>query len=182
MKKSHLWKGVPFVGALLLTAAISVAQQPAQQPQAQAQAPALELYHIHMSKAAPGKLPQLTEAYQTAPAPDASEPQVTPIILRHREGGEWDLITITPLGKQVTLTVVNSDLTAPRETEIAVAGASISSCQARVLSATDVHAHNSFENPSVLAPRDETVSVGAGGALVFRFAPASVTRLQLALV
>jgi len=85
-------------------------------------------------------------------------------------------------GKQVTLTVVNSDLTAPRETEIAVAGASISSCQARVLSATDVHAHNSFEHPNVLAPRDETGSPGAGGKLVFRFAPASVTRLQLVLV
>lgn len=86
------------------------------------------------------------------------------------------------LGKQLTLTVVNPDLSAPRETEIAVAGARIGSCQARVLSATDVHAHNSFENPNVLAPRDETVSAGAGGALVFRFAPASVTRLQLALV
>lgn len=102
MKKSHLSKGIPCVAALLLTAAISVAQQPAQQPQQQA--PALELYHIHLSKAAPGKLPQLIEAYQNAPAPEAGAPQVTPIILRHREGGEWDLITITPLGKQTTLT------------------------------------------------------------------------------
>ncbi|MGI9165595.1 MAG: hypothetical protein ACR2G5_04290 [Pyrinomonadaceae bacterium] len=102
MKKSHLVKGFPFVAALLLTATISVAQQPAQQPQQQA--PALELYHIHMSKAAPGKLPQLIEAYQNAPAPEAGQPQVTPIILRHREGAEWDLITITPLGKQITLT------------------------------------------------------------------------------
>jgi alpha-N-arabinofuranosidase len=85
-------------------------------------------------------------------------------------------------GKQVTLTIVNPDLTAPRETEIAVAGARISSCQARVLSASDVHTHNSFENANVVAPRDETVSVGPGGALVFRFAPASVTRLQLALL
>ena len=102
MKKSHLVKGFPFVAALLLTATISVAQQPAQQPQQQA--PALELYHIHISKAAPGKLPQLIEAYQNAPAPEAGQPQVTPIILRHREGAEWDLITITPLGKQITLT------------------------------------------------------------------------------
>ena len=85
-------------------------------------------------------------------------------------------------GKQVTLTVVNPDLTVPRETEIAVAGARISSCQARVLSASDVHAHNSFENPHLLAPRDEPTSVGPDGRLVFRFAPASVTRLQVALV
>ncbi|HET6668613.1 MAG TPA: hypothetical protein VFH15_00145 [Pyrinomonadaceae bacterium] len=102
MKKSHLSKGVPFVAALLLTAAISVAQQPTQQ--AQQAAPALELYHIHFSKAAPGKLPQLIDAYKTGPAPEAGQPQVTPIIMRHREGGEWDLVTITPLGKQITLT------------------------------------------------------------------------------
>ena len=102
MKSSHLRKCVSFVGVLLLTAAISVAQQPTQQ--SQPQAPALELYHIHISKAAPGKLPQLIEAYQNGPAPEAGQPQVTPIILRHREGGEWDLITITPLGKQITLT------------------------------------------------------------------------------
>src|SRR5688500_14307941 len=100
MKKSCLSKGVPLVTALLLTAAISVTQQPA----AQQQAPALELYHIHFSKAAPGKLTQLIDAYQKAPAPAANEPQVTPIIMRHREGGEWDLIVITPLGKQITLT------------------------------------------------------------------------------
>ncbi|MGI9165855.1 MAG: hypothetical protein ACR2G5_05640 [Pyrinomonadaceae bacterium] len=101
MKESHLRKGVSFVAALLLNAAISVAQQPVQPQQ---QAPALELYHIHVSKAAPGKLPLLIDAYRSGPAPEASQPQVTPIILRHREGGEWDLITITPLGKQMTLT------------------------------------------------------------------------------
>lgn len=99
MKKVHLTIALPFVAAVLLTATTSVAQQPAQP------APALELYHIHISKAAPGKLPQLIEAYKSAPAPAADEPQVTPIILRHRDGDEWDLITITPLGKQTTLTV-----------------------------------------------------------------------------
>jgi hypothetical protein len=96
--KKRLRSGIPFVAAVLLTATTAVAQQPAQP-----QAPALELYHIHISKAAPGKLPQLIEAYKSAPAPAADEPQVTPIILRHRDGDEWDLIRITPLGKQVTL-------------------------------------------------------------------------------
>jgi hypothetical protein len=96
--KMHLRSGIPLVAAVLLTATTSFAQQPAQP-----QAPVLELYHIHISKAAPGKLPQLIEAYKSAPAPAADEPQVTPIILRHRDGDEWDLIAITPLGKQVTL-------------------------------------------------------------------------------
>ncbi len=96
--KMHLRSGIPLVAAVLLTATVAFAQQPAQP-----QAPVLELYHIHISKAAPGKLPQLIEAYKSAPAPAADEPQVTPIILRHRDGDEWDLLTITPLGKQVTL-------------------------------------------------------------------------------
>jgi alpha-L-arabinofuranosidase len=50
-----------------------------------------------------------------------------------------------------------------------------------VLSSTDIRAHNSFQNPRGLEPRDEQVTVGAGGRLVYRFAPASVTRLQLTL-
>lgn len=86
----------------LLAALISVAQSPAQAT-AQQPAAALELYHIHIAKAAPGKLQQLIDAYSNGPAPAANEPQFSPIILRHREGSEWDLITITPLGKQVTI-------------------------------------------------------------------------------
>ena len=50
-----------------------------------------------------------------------------------------------------------------------------------MLSSTDIHAHNTFENPRGLEPRDEAVNLGAGGRLVYRFAPASVTRLTLTL-
>jgi alpha-N-arabinofuranosidase len=50
-----------------------------------------------------------------------------------------------------------------------------------VLSSTDIRAHNSFQNPRALEPRDEAVNVGPGGRLVYRFAPASVTRLTLTL-
>jgi hypothetical protein len=85
--------------AVLLTGSASFAQQ----AQPQAPAPVLELYHIHVVKSAPGKLLQLIDTYKSRPAPQADEPQVTPIILRHREGGEWDLIVITPLGKQTTI-------------------------------------------------------------------------------
>ena len=49
-----------------------------------------------------------------------------------------------------------------------------------MLSASDIHAHNSFANPKGVQPKDEQVTV-AGGKLVYRFAPASVTRLQLTL-
>jgi alpha-N-arabinofuranosidase len=84
-------------------------------------------------------------------------------------------------GKQLTLTVTNPHLSEARETEIAVRGARIESARARVLTSSDIHAHNTFENPRAVEPRDEQVSVSAG-ALVYRFAPASVTRLQMALL
>ncbi len=84
-------------------------------------------------------------------------------------------------GKQLTITAVNPDSKTPRDTEININGARIASGQARVLTASDIHAHNSFAYPNALEPKDEAVIIGAGGKLVYRFAPASVTRLQLTL-
>jgi alpha-N-arabinofuranosidase len=84
-------------------------------------------------------------------------------------------------GKQLTLTVTNPHLSEPREAEIAIRGARANSAQAQVLTAPDVHAHNTFENPKTVEPRSEQVTVNAG-AISFRFPPASVTRLQVALV
>jgi alpha-N-arabinofuranosidase len=94
----------------------------------------------------------------------------------------WGLAGSASLaGKQLTLTVTNPHLGEARETEIAVRGARVSEARARVLTAPDVHAHNTFENPRAVEPRDEAAQVGAGGTLVYRFAPASVTRLQMTL-
>ena len=81
----------------------------------------------------------------------------------------------------MTLTAVNPDARAARETEINVVGGRVASAQARVLGSADIRAHNSFQNPRGLEPRDETVNLGTGGRLVYRFAPASVTRLTLTL-
>jgi len=84
-------------------------------------------------------------------------------------------------GKQLTLTVTNPHMSEAREAEVVVRGARAQSVQARVLTAPDVHAHNTFENPRAVEPRDETVRVGVGGALSFRFPAASVTRLLITL-
>jgi alpha-L-arabinofuranosidase len=81
--------------------------------------------------------------------------------------------------KQLTLTVTNPHLSEPRETEIAVRGARAGRVQAQVLSMPDIHAHNSFENPTLVQPRTEQVAV-AGSVISFRFPPGSVTRLQIA--
>src|SRR6266498_4670759 len=84
-------------------------------------------------------------------------------------------------GKQLTLTVTNPHASETRGVEIVVRGARATSTQARVLSAPDLHAHNTFENPEAVEPRNEQVTANAG-AISFRFPPASVTRLQVALV
>lgn len=99
-----------------------------------------------------------------------------------QSAGFWGLNGSASLkGKELTLTVVAPDADAPRETEINIGGASVAACRARVLAAPDIHAHNSFENPRALEPKDEQVNVANGGRLTYSFAPASVTRLQITL-
>ncbi len=83
-------------------------------------------------------------------------------------------------GNQLTLTVTNASLTAPRDTEIAVRGATITGSRATTLTARSVHDVNTFDQPDTVVPA--TVDVPArdvGG--VYRFPPASVTRLAMSL-
>jgi len=68
---------------------------------AQPNIPADELYHVHFAKAAPGKLQELIAGYKRAPVP-AGEPG-PPLIFRHLQGDDWDLLVLTPLGKEETL-------------------------------------------------------------------------------
>lgn len=82
--------------------------------------------------------------------------------------------------RQVVLTIVNTHHSAELETEIAVRGASIQAGSARTLASGDIHAHNSFEHPDAVEPKETTVGA-AGKVLTHKFPPASVTRLQLEL-
>jgi alpha-N-arabinofuranosidase len=82
--------------------------------------------------------------------------------------------------RRLTLTVTNPHLTEPRETEIAVRGASLRTVRATSLTARDVHEVNTFERPDVIAPRQADVVV-RGAPLMYAFPPASVTKLELAL-
>jgi alpha-N-arabinofuranosidase len=84
-------------------------------------------------------------------------------------------------GKQLTLTVTNPHASEAREAEIVIRGARPGSAQARVLAEADIRAHNTFENPKTVEPRNEQVAINSG-AISFRFPPASVTRLQIGLV
>ena len=83
-------------------------------------------------------------------------------------------------GKRLVLTVTNADLKTTRETEIVVRGASIKSVKGTALSANDVKAHNSFADPNRIAPGAVAVQM-TGDKLVYKFPPASVTRLDIEL-
>jgi alpha-N-arabinofuranosidase len=83
-------------------------------------------------------------------------------------------------GKSITLTVTNPHLTEERETEVRIRGARIAATAARVLSTRDVHAHNSFTDPRTVEPHDLPAKA-AGETIIFRFPPASVTRLGLTI-
>ncbi|HZN07954.1 MAG TPA: alpha-L-arabinofuranosidase C-terminal domain-containing protein [Pyrinomonadaceae bacterium] len=82
--------------------------------------------------------------------------------------------------KLLTLTVTNPHLRETRETEIAVRARPGRVTEALTLGAADVHDSNTFAKPNVVQPRTEQLAV-AGGVISYRFPPASVTRLQIAL-
>lgn len=96
-------------GIILLTlgfAPTGSGQQPATAP-----APAHELYRIIFFKAAPGKLPDLIDAYKNAPLPDNMTPR--PMVFRHQSGDDWDLMVIYPLGAKASM---DANAPAPSET------------------------------------------------------------------
>jgi alpha-L-arabinofuranosidase len=100
---------------------------------------------------------------------------------QQRERSLWGLNASASLqGENVTLTVTNPHLTEPRETEIAVRGRGVRAVTATTLAARDVHDHNTFEAPRTIAPATATVAVGAA-PLVYRFPPASVTKLEITM-
>jgi alpha-N-arabinofuranosidase len=81
----------------------------------------------------------------------------------------------------LTLTVTNPDISQARETEIALRGANIKDVKVTVLNHSDIHAHNSFVDPRKVEPKSREVASRSGRVLVYSFAPASVTRLQISL-
>jgi alpha-N-arabinofuranosidase len=83
--------------------------------------------------------------------------------------------------KELTLTVTNPDISQTRETEIAVRGANIKAIKITTLTASDIHAHNSFANPRQIEPKESEIAPKSGGVLIHRVAPASVTKLQITL-
>jgi alpha-N-arabinofuranosidase len=84
------------------------------------------------------------------------------------------------VGKRLTLTVTNPSLDQTREAEIVLRGAPIANVRVITLAANDVHAHNTFEDPKAVEPREAALAA-KGPLLVHRFPPASVTKIELDL-
>jgi alpha-N-arabinofuranosidase len=82
--------------------------------------------------------------------------------------------------KLLTVTVVNPHATEPRECAVSVRGAAVRDARAIVLASSDLRAHNSFDRPNAIGPRDLEAGIRSG-AIVQTFPPASVTRLQLTI-
>jgi alpha-N-arabinofuranosidase len=82
--------------------------------------------------------------------------------------------------KRIVLTVVNSSADQPFETRISVRGATVKNASGQVLAASDIHAHNTFDEPNAVAPRACEPAV-RNAQVSLLFPPASVTCLQLEL-
>lgn len=82
-------------------------------------------------------------------------------------------------GNRVLLTVVNPDVSAARETQISVRGARIASGSVTTLTASDIHAHNTFDHREAVVPQSNPLKTGT--PLTYTFPPASVVALQLEL-
>ncbi|HEX4786424.1 MAG TPA: alpha-L-arabinofuranosidase C-terminal domain-containing protein [Candidatus Sulfotelmatobacter sp.] len=84
-------------------------------------------------------------------------------------------------GKDLTLTVVNPHVSEPRDAQITVRGMKMRTASATVLTHTDIHAHNTFAEKNVVAPRQQSAEI-KGDMLNFRFPAASVTKLSIELM
>jgi alpha-N-arabinofuranosidase len=82
--------------------------------------------------------------------------------------------------RRVVLTVTNPDPKASVETEVTIYGANVKEVSVMTLTAKDIHVHNNFDNPRAVEPQTSQAAA-KGRSLVYAFAPASVTRLQITL-
>jgi alpha-L-arabinofuranosidase len=83
-------------------------------------------------------------------------------------------------GKDLVLTMVNPHVSEIRETEIAIRGAAVKSAITTVLTSSDLHAHNSFDQPAEVVPGVKD-SGFTGSRFTLEVPAASVTKLVLTL-
>jgi alpha-N-arabinofuranosidase len=105
--------------------------------------------------------------------------------ISHQRAGQpasfWGLQGSASLrDKRVVVTMVNPALSEPRETEIVVRGANVTQARWSQITASEMNAHNTFEQPDVVRPTSGDARVN-GGTVVHTVAPKSVTKIELML-
>ncbi len=88
--------------------------------------------------------------------------------------------SVSQKGNKLTLTVVNPDLENSIETQIALRGGQIKDVTGTLLTASDMHAHNTFDAPDSVKPAPLPVRISDGAAMV-RFPNGSVSKVQITL-
>jgi alpha-N-arabinofuranosidase len=83
-------------------------------------------------------------------------------------------------GKTITVTLVNSDVAGPKQTHVALRGVSVASVAGTVLTSTDIHAHNTWENPDAVKPMTLATQM-SGDSVNLTVPPASVVKLEVTL-
>jgi alpha-N-arabinofuranosidase len=78
------------------------------------------------------------------------------------------------------ITAVNPNVRDSLQSQIMTRGARVNSGKATILTASDIHAHNSFDQRRAVIPQEKDMQL-KGESLSFTFPAASVTKLQLNL-
>ena len=83
-------------------------------------------------------------------------------------------------GNVVTLTLVNPALTSPSDTQVALRGVTVASATGVTLATSDMHAHNTFDQPDNVKTAPLQVAIN-GDLLNVTIPAASVTKLEITL-
>src|SRR6267142_1653136 len=81
----------------------------------------------------------------------------------------------------LTLTAVNTKISRPMEAQINLRGASAILVRQTLLTDPDIHAHNTFDQPTRLIPQEPRVLPLRGDSFPFTFPAQSLTRLEMSL-
>jgi alpha-N-arabinofuranosidase len=82
--------------------------------------------------------------------------------------------------KELVLTAVNPNVSSSLDAQIVIHGGRVNSGETTVLTAADIHAHNTFTEKQAVVPKTEQFAV-KDDALIVRFPAASVSKLTLHL-
>jgi alpha-L-arabinofuranosidase len=82
--------------------------------------------------------------------------------------------------KNLTITAVNPSTSESRLAELTLRGGTVKEASMTLLTHSDIHAHNTFDQQNVVAPQAKALSMDAG-VLVVEFPPASVAALNIQL-